>query len=308
MLKHSIIFIALAVMVALAIFGLSKSNILSNNRPVKNNEALQVAVSILPQIEIVKRIGGERVQVAAMIKPGFSPATYEPTPEDVAYLSQSQVYFRIGKIGFEQTHLSKLSASNPQMLVVDTSRDIVYRELAAHSHDEAEEDHEHEEEASAPDPHVWLAPQMVKQQSQVIADTLIQIDPSGQDFYQQNLQQLHKDLDELDKDLAKAFAPISGETLLVYHPAFGYLADSYGFTQEHFEIEGKEPTLQQLTSVIEMARADGVQAVFVQKQFSIKSAEVLAKEIGAVVVAIDPLDPDYFANMRAIANQISSKL
>lgn len=287
--------------------------------PLSAENQVQVAVSILPQKNIVERIGGELVSVEAMIPAGFSPATFEPTPEQIAFVSQADVYFRIGHIGFEQASMDELVQVNPSMRVVDTSVNNTLRMLEAHDHDhdnehedgEHEEDHHAEEgahEEGSIDPHVWLAPKMVQEQAAVITAALQEIDPDNASVYQANFETLIADLQMLDQELTTAFAPIQGEVMLVYHPAFGYLADTYGFTQEHFEIEGKEPTLQQLQEVITLARAEDIRVVFVQKQFSTDSAAALAEQINGAVVAVDPLAPDYFANMRSLAQTIAENL
>jgi zinc transport system substrate-binding protein len=272
-------------------------------------DTLHVAVSILPQKIIVERIGGEFVDVRVLIKPGFSPATYDPTVEDISYISSADIYFRIGQIGFEKTHLQQLISSNPRLEIVDTSRDIQHRFLADHDHEDEHEDHEEgSENAQSLDPHVWLSPILVQQQASVIAQTLITLDPENTSTYQDNLADLHEELDELDRGLDAAFSTMRGKMMLVYHPAFGYLADRYGFIQEYFEIEGKEPTIQQLQGVIEKAKSNDVRVIFVQKQFSAKSAHALAEEINGTVVMIDPLAPDYFNNMREIARIVSAEL
>lgn len=191
-------------------------------QPKSDQDQLQVAVSVLPQKQIVERIGGKHVRVRAMIGPGYDPHTFEPKPDDLAYLSAADVYFRIGRIEFELTHLDKLTQVNPNLLVVDTTRDNEYRMLEAHHHEGEEVEEEVAE--SQLDPHIWLAPMMVKQQAAVVAETLRELDPAHATEYAQNYYQLAADLDQLDQDLRTAFAPIQGRTILVYHPAFGYLA------------------------------------------------------------------------------------
>ena len=65
-----------------------------SNSDSNSKENLTVSVSILPQEYFVEKVGGDKVQVSAMIPPGASPATYEPTPSDLANLENSEIYFR----------------------------------------------------------------------------------------------------------------------------------------------------------------------------------------------------------------------
>lgn len=275
---------------------------------LSNNGKTNVVVSILPQKQFVEKIGGDIVNVSVMIPPGFSPATYEPTPSQIKEVSEADVYFRVGQIGFEQTQMDKLKEVNPSMKIVDTSKNIEYRHLEAHDHGEDEHEKEADHEEETMDPHVWLSPKNVLSQAEVIRDSLVELEPENRQVFESNFDAFKAELEQLDTDLTDAFAPIKGKTMLVYHPAFGYLADDYGFVQEHFEIEGKEPTVSQIHNVAKMAKAEGVKVIFVQKQFSHSSAHALAQEIGGSVVQIDPLDPDYLNNLRSMVDVITKEV
>lgn len=274
-------------------------------------DKLKVVVSILPQSYVVGRIGGDKLEVQVLVPSGFAPETYEPTPKEIAYVSRADLYFRIGYIGFEKTRFENLVSINPLMKVVDTSASNRLRSIEAHSH-EGEEGHSEEQELGHEeqeiDPHVWLVPSMVEQQAQIILNTLVGLDVENEQYYRDNFALFSNDLDELDNTLRKAFEPIRGKKMLVYHPAFGYLADEYGFEQEYFQIEGKDPTAAQLQSIIDLAKSEDIRVIFVQKQFSKESAEVIAEEINGVVVEIDPLAENYIENMKSIADVVSSSL
>jgi zinc transport system substrate-binding protein len=95
---------------------------------------------------------------------------------------------------------------------------------------------------------------------------------------------------------------------MVFHPSWGYFAQAYGLKQIPIEIEGKEPKPAQLRELIERARQDGIQFIFVQPQFSAKSARVIAGEIGAQVVIADPLAEDWTANLRTVARKFERAL
>ncbi|MCK4727346.1 MAG: zinc ABC transporter substrate-binding protein, partial [Desulfobacterales bacterium] len=84
---------------------------------------IKVFVSIPPQAYFVERVGGERVDVSVLVGPGYSPATYEPMPRQIAELGKAKVYFRIG-VPFENVWMMRISRANPHMNVIDTRRDI----------------------------------------------------------------------------------------------------------------------------------------------------------------------------------------
>jgi zinc transport system substrate-binding protein len=94
----------------------------------------------------------------------------------------------------------------------------------------------------------------------------------------------------------------------VFHPAWGYFAHAYGLTQVPVEIEGKEPKPAQLKALIQHAREEGIKVIFVQPQFSSKSAKLVAREIGGEVAFVDPLAEDWSANLREVADKFRAAL
>ncbi len=247
------------------------------------DEKINVMVSVLPQIDFVKNIGKDKVSVEAMIPPGFSPATYEPSIEQLKKLSRADLYIKIGHIPFEKTQMKKLEDLNPEMKVIDSSEGIEIYER---------------------DPHIWLSPGLVKIQVENIYLVLAEIDSENKDFYERNKNEYLVELDDLDTELQNAFSEMQGKKILVFHPAFGYLARDYYFEQIAIEIEGKEPSAENLANIIDTAKKENIRTIFVQKQFSQKSAESIAQQIGGSVVPLDPLAEDYIENLRRIGMQI----
>ncbi len=273
-------------------------------------EKLHVVVSIPPQAYFVERVGGTHVTVEALIGPGQSPATFEPTPAQMTALADCDVYFRIG-VPFESSLLEKIQSQVHLFRAVDT-RDLV--PLRTISGEKSPQDPRtklvHPTTSGPPllDPHIWLDPALVKIQAATIANELTRIDPANGDSYSKNLVAFQADLDALDARLREALAPVKGQTLLVFHPAFGYFADAYGMKQQAIEIEGKEPGARELGRIIAEAKASGVKVVFVQKEFSTASASAIAEQIGGAVVKVDPLAQDYIHNMEAMAATVRDGL
>ena len=113
------------------------------------DERLNVIVSILPQKAFVKAVGGDLVKVKELIPKGGSPATYEPKPSDLAAVENADIYFTIGHIPFEESHLDKLKGLNSNMKVVDTSVNVELRDFEDDEHHDEhgeEEEHGHEDE------------------------------------------------------------------------------------------------------------------------------------------------------------------
>jgi len=93
---------------------------------------------------------------------------------------------------------------------------------------------------------------------------------------------------------------------MVFHPSWGYFAKRYELEQISIEIEGKEPKPNELVELIEEAKKHDIKIIFVSPQFSQKSAEAISKNIGANVVAIDPLSDNWNENLQKVATQIAN--
>ncbi len=262
-------------------------------------KALHVFVSIPPQAYFVERIGGPYVAVDVMVSPGQSPHSFEPTPKQVAILSQADAYFEIG-LPFEQRIVAKAREINPGLKLFDTRAGI-----ALHQMEEADE---HAGAAGIPDPHVWLSPRLAKILAKNTCDALSSMDPAHAAEFRKNLDALTADLDRVDASIALALAPLRGKQFFVYHPAFWYFGDAYGLKQVPVEQLGKEPSAKELAALIARAKAADVHVIFVQPQFPAKSAEAVAAAIDGSVVKIDDLSRDYLNNLETIASRINEGL
>jgi zinc transport system substrate-binding protein len=263
----------------------------------------KVFVSILPQKFFVKEIGKDRVDVRVMVQPGASPATYEPKPRQLADLSKVILYFSIG-VSFEKVWLGKIIAANPQMKVVHTDHGIEKIPMKPHANHDQGTHHNH----GILDPHIWLSPPLVKIQAYTILSALQQADPSHAAVYETNYHEFVSRIHKLDEQLKAVFAGKHGLRFLVFHPAWGYFAQTYGIRQVPIEIEGKAPKPARLEALIQHARENHIKVIFVQPQFSTKSAELVAKEIGGQLTFADPLAEDWMANLREIADKFEAAL
>jgi len=268
---------------------------------------LQVTVSIVPQAYFVERIGGEHVAVQVMVEPGQSPHTYEPKPEQLVALSQSNVYFSIG-VSFEDAWLERIAAASPGMLLVDTAAGIERRPIEAHDHGDDDDDHEEDHEGENLDPHIWLSPRLVRIQARHMADALAELDPEHAQEYRDNLVAFEAEIDALDAEIRQQLAGLTSAKFLVFHPSWGYFADEYGLEQVAIEVGGQEPSAAELAQLITLAREEGIRVVFAQPEFSTRSAEVIAEEIGGRVLLINPLALDWAENLREVARTVAEVL
>lgn len=273
---------------------------------------LKVFVSIVPQKYFVEQIGGDRIDVQVMVKPGASPHTYEPKPRQMAALSKTRIYFAVG-VSFEKVWLRRIAATNPRMAIVRTDQEIDKISMATHLHEEKgdkdlhQEDEEHGEHRTL-DPHIWLSPPLVKLQAKQILIALQKAAPSHGQEFENNYRRFITEIDRFDEQLRDILKGKKGLPFMVFHPSWGYFADAYGLKQIPIEIEGKSPKPAQLKELIEYSRKEGIKVIFVQPQFSSKSAKLIAGEIGGQLVFADPLAADWMANLKMIAAKFERSL
>jgi zinc transport system substrate-binding protein len=267
--------------------------------------SMKVFVSILPQKYFVERIGGSLVDVSVMVLPGANPATYEPKPRQMVELSRAKVYFSIG-VPFEKTWLPPIAQMNKGLMVIHTDAGIAKRHMESallifEKHEGTkEEDHGHE--PGSPDPHIWLPPPLVMLEARNILAGLIKTDPEHRESYETGYKKFITEIVSLDLEIINLFQGYEGSgRFMVFHPSWGYFAEAYGLTQLPIETEGKEPRPSDLKTIITEARKENIKVIFVQPQFSRKSAETIAHAIGAEVFTADPLAEDWAGNLKQVA-------
>jgi zinc transport system substrate-binding protein len=186
-----------------------------------------------------------------------------------------------------------------------------------HGHDGKKDQHLHGEEpngsghegsAAGKDPHIWMSPMLVKQQAATMTEYLGELAPDHAARFQVNFAAFAQKLDQLDTRLKTLLAPLAGQNLFVFHPAFGYLADAYGLHQIPVETMGRSPKGKELSAIIKLAKQENARVIFVQPQFDQQAAQKIADAINGAVVSINPLAYDYLDNMEQMANTIADAL
>ena len=254
------------------------------------SDGISAATTIAPLASLISAVGKDRVTVAVMIPPGAEPHTYEPAPSQMKEIANADIYIMNG-VGLE-FWMEKALSINEDMLVVDSSKGV---ELLS-------EDGEHT------DPHIWMSLENAAVQLENICSGLIQLDPENREYYLQNKDDFLQEMRALDRQLNQTFAAKMNKNFIVYHPAWSYFARDYGLVQVPIMEEEKEPGPKYLAGLIDMARRDNITTIFVDPQFNPKSAEVIAREMNATIVVLDPLAEDYLQNMRHTGEEISKSL
>lgn len=265
-----------------------------NNPSESSYGKIGVVVTVGPQEEFVKRVGGDRVDVTVMVPPGADPHTYEPLPNQMKQVQNAQIYFQVGSgIEFELTWMDKLTSMNPQMKVVNTSQGI---ELLPNTAENEE----------GTDSHVWVSPRNAKIMVENIYQSLIQTDPQNKEYYTKNRDEYLKQLDELDKNITQTLSGKNNTKIMVYHPAWAYFCRDYNLQQISIQSQGKEPSPQGIANLVDQSRKENIKVIFVTPQFSSSNAQVIATEIGGRVIVVDDLSENYLDNMKKVAEAFIS--
>ena len=269
------------------IFFIILSTQLSSTSYADTKDLIKIFVSIPPQKFLVEQIGSNRVSVRTMVNPGSNPETYEPTPKQMAALSESQLYFKIG-VPFETAWIDKIEKLNQDLIVIYCCDKIVSHKTSSYDLDA----------------HIWTSPKNAKFLATLIKNTLVGFDPQDKNFYESNYAILIDRLDALDRDIHNQLVKLNNRYLIVSHPSWGYFADTYNLKQLSIEQDGSEIRAKKLSRLIELAKAENIHTVYTQKQVNNASAKILAREIGAKLVELDPLAENYIENMRQVVTRI----
>lgn len=261
--------------------------------------AIPVTVSVPPQAYLVEAIGGDRVDVSIMIEPGQSPHTFSLSPRRMMALDDARVYFKVGHpdLAFERRFVQHVQGADRDVRIVDLAEGV---ELVAMGDHGDSRGHSHGET----DPHLWVSPRIMRSAAERVAEALSEVDPDGADHYRNGLDQFQRDVDVLDAELQSWFGQLERRRFVVNHPAWGYFARDYGLEQVAIESGGRDPSPAELARFIAAAKDEGIDVIFVQRGFSERSANTIAREIDAVVKVADPLAPDWLENIREIGTAI----
>ena len=239
-------------------------------------EALRVASLSTVMADLARDIGGERVEVVEIVKPGMDPHIFEPSPGDYKTIAHSRILLASG-LGFE-SYLEKLRPvlEKSGVRLVVGGEVVQPIEGACEGHDHSD-DHDHHHHGTQ-DPHWWQSVSNVQLVAGQIRDAFISADPEGRETYTKNAAMLDARLGDLAKwvRLQIVQLPKKNRVLVTSHDALGYFAKDYGF--EILPVQGistsDQPSSQKVRDLIGRIQERGVKAIFAE---SIENPKVLGQ-------------------------------
>lgn len=221
--------------------------------------------------DIAQNVVGERVKVEALLPPDLDPHTYEPMPQDLVKIENSQVLI-VNGAGFEEWLDEFIQNSDGKQLVIEASEGLMESSLRPD------------------DPHFWLDPINVIAYVENIRDGLSVVDPAGEPVYRRNAEAYIEQLKALDAWIKEQVAQLPGERriLVTNHESFGYFADRYGFTVIGTIIPsastGASPSARQLVQLVDEIKKTNAPAIFLESGSNPQLAEQVASETGVKVI------------------------
>lgn len=234
-----------------------------------------------------------------LVPPGSSPHNYNVLPSQMKDLAQSKIWLQIGILTFEEAWKSKMTDTNPDLVVVNTSEGIELLHGESHEH--------HNEATGGYDPHIWLAPAEVKTMAKNTLTAMQAAFPEQAKEFGANFDTFIAKIDSLDTWISTMLAPMQSRNILIFHPALGYYAREYKLTQIPLEVEGKEPSPKYMKEIVDLAHSQNIRTIFIQKEFDSENALQMSREIGGEVVVIDPLEYDWEKQMHDITSKIAGQ-
>jgi ABC-type Zn uptake system ZnuABC Zn-binding protein ZnuA len=251
---------------------------------------LKVMVTTSIVGDLVKNVGGERIELRVLLPVGTDPHGFEPTPSDVASLAESHVLFANGA-GLEEFLAKMIANARGKVGVIYVSDGVTLLKGHEEEHEEktaAEEEHPH----AGGDPHTWTSPENATLFVQNIERALSTLDPAGAPIYRVNAESYTGQLQVLDEWVRQQIQRIPPEQrkLVSDHEAFGYYAARYGLEQVGFVFPGMstlaEPSAAQLAALSDKIRTEGVKAVFVGADVNPSLAKAVAEGTGCKLVKL----------------------
>lgn len=296
------------------------------SKPAANNEAkneesngkLNVYASVYPIYDFTKKIGGDKINLSMLTKPGEEPHHYEPSSDDIKNLSKADLFIYNGA-GLE-SFTDKIIESNPDLKTCQASEGVdLIKATHNHDHDhdfcqnsddanhnhnhenennhnhEAKENHSsHEEEHhhGMYDPHTWLSIKNAKIEMENIKNKLSEIDPDNASYYQKNFDKYAKMCDDLDKEYSQKISVLPNRVMVVSHQAFGYLCGDYGLSQVPIKniSNEDEPDAQTMAQIIDYIKKNNIKYICVEEMTSTKIADTIKAETGAQIKVLSPVE------------------
>jgi ABC-type Zn uptake system ZnuABC Zn-binding protein ZnuA len=231
---------------------------------------LRVVATTTQVADLAANVGGDRVQVTSLLKPGIDPHDYEPSPADIDAIAHADLVLENG-VGLEAWLGDTIDSSGFDGPVADTSQGVRLRMVGG-----------------AADPHIWQNPRNAERMAANIERGLAAADPSAATTFQANLAAYTRQLQALDSEIQRQIDSLANKKLVTNHDAFGYYIDRYrlqlvGSVIPSFDTSA-ELSGRDIRDLVAKIKATRVKAIFSETSLPPRTAETIGREAGVKVV------------------------
>lgn len=285
-----------------------------NQKDIEEEKEVLAVTSFYPLFDLTSKIGGERVKVINLTPYGVDPHEFEPSLRDISNTERANIFLYNGAGLDPWAEKKEKELEEKGVVVLNMSSCFDLLEEDDDDHDE-DENHRHEE-----DPHIWLDPLMMKEMVNIILNSLIEIDPHGEEYYRKNAKEAIFLFEELDQEYQDGLGNCRLNSVVISHASIGYLAERYNF--EMIAISGispiEEPSAKKMAEITDMVKERKINHIFFETTIPSNLAEIIAKETGAEVLVFNPVasltkkeieeEKDYFSVMRDNLTKLKTAL
>jgi zinc/manganese transport system substrate-binding protein len=241
-------------------------------------DKLKVIASFSILGDLVKNVGGDRVEVVTLVGPNGNAHVYAPSPSDAKRVADAKLVF-VNGLGFEGWLERLVKASGTKAPIVVTTKGINPRSRAG----ERGHDHDH----GRADPHAWQSVANAKIYVANIRNALIAADPAGKDAYDANAATYLTKLDTLEREVRDVIGKIPADRrkVITSHDAFGYFEGAYGiaFIAPQGVSTEAEASAKDVAAIIAQVKKQKIGAVFLENVTDPRLVEQIARETGAKI-------------------------
>ncbi|MGH6810832.1 MAG: metal ABC transporter substrate-binding protein [Methylocella sp.] len=236
-------------------------------------EKLPVVATFSILADFARNVGGERIEVTALVGPNGDTHVYQPKPADAKELVAARLIL-VNGLGLEGWIDRLIKASGAKAPVVVATKGIKPQQMR-------------EEGRVGLDPHAWQSISNAKIYVANILDGLVAADPEGETAYRANAENYLAKLDALDAEVKREIAkiPPGRRQIITTHDAFGYFGTAYGFrfiAPEGVSTE-TEASARDVAKIIRQIKASKVPAVFLENVTDPRLVQTIARESGAKI-------------------------
>jgi zinc/manganese transport system substrate-binding protein len=246
--------------------------------PARAQDRLKIIASFSILGDLVKNVGGDRVEVATLVGPNGNAHVYAPSPGDAKKVADAKLVF-VNGLGFEGWLERLVKASGTKAPIVIATKGIKPIERAG--------EHDHDHDHGRADPHAWQSVANAKIYVANIRDALIAADPAGKDAYLANAAAYLAKLDALEREVREVIAKIPADRrrVITSHNAFGYFQNAYGvnFIAPQGVSTEAEASAKDVAAIIAQIKKQKAAAVFLENVTDPRLVEQIARETGAKV-------------------------